>query len=336
LKTIVKKILSAISNYFAVSFDTIIKIKGNGVMQFDKLRRMAIFAQVVRYGSFSAAARAQDLTTSVISAAVTQLEDELGVRLLHRTTRSLSLTEIGQEFYDKCADMLSTAEEAQEIIHEHSGEISGRLRISCASDVATRILLPALSSMTATHKQLMLDIRVSDQIVDLAEHQIDLSIRSGWLRESAQVARKLAELDEILVASPSYLRSAGVPDTPTELMQKHKIIGLTKYNDPLQLSLQHLDGTHEKINLRAFAMTDSMTTMIAMCLRSYAIARVPSYTVAEEIQHGSLVRLLPDWKMHGGGIFAVTLKRKLQPPKVQAAITALTRFLENKVWIAPA
>jgi DNA-binding transcriptional LysR family regulator len=304
-------------------------------MQFDQLRRMAIFAQVVRYGSFSAAARAQDLTTSVISAAVTQLEDELGVRLLHRTTRSLSLTEIGQEFYEKCADMLSTAETAQEIIHEHSGEISGRLRIACASDVATSIVLPALGPMAANHKQLMLDIRVSDQIIDLAEHQIDLSIRSGWLRESAQVARKLADLDEILVASPVYLRSAGVPKTPAELMQKHKMISLTRLNDPCQFSLQHLDGHQEKVIMQAYAMTDSVTTMVAMCVHSYAIARVPSFTVADEIQQGSLVRLLPDWKLHGGGIFAVTLKRKLQPPKVQAAITALTRYLENKVWLPP-
>ncbi|MBR7778586.1 LysR family transcriptional regulator [Undibacterium rugosum] len=304
-------------------------------MQFDQLRRMAIFAQVVRYGSFSAAARAQDLTTSVISAAVTQLEDELGVRLLHRTTRSLSLTEIGQEFYEKCADMLSTAESAQEIIHEHSGEISGRLRIACASDVATRIVLPALGPLASSHKQLMLDIRVSDQVIDLAEHQIDLAIRSGWLRESAQVARKLANLDEILVASPAYLRAAGVPQTPAELMENHKMISLTRLSDPCQLSLQHRHGTQEKIMMSAFAMTDSVTTMVAMCLDAYAIARVPSFTVADEIQQGSLVRLLPEWSLHGGGIFAVTLKRKLQPPKVQAAIVALTRFLENKVWLPP-
>jgi len=295
-------------------------------MHFDQLRRMALFAQVVRYGSFSAASRALDLATSVLSAAVSQLENELGVRLLHRTTRRLSLTEVGQDYYQQCLAMLAAAETAQELIAESSGEIAGRLRISAASDVAENIILPALYPLTKAHPKLLLDIQVADNIVDMASQQIDLSIRSGWMRDSSLVARKLSDLHEVLVASPAYLKKSGMPHTPEDL-NRYQIIAMTRLSDPTILSLKNAEGMTVKVSLAPSAMTDSVRLLAHMAAQGMGLARLPSYAVSQDLRTGRLVALLEDWQLPGAGIFAVTLKRGLQPQKVRAAIEALTQFL---------
>lgn len=296
-------------------------------MQFDQLRRMALFAHVVRYGSFSAASRALDLATSVLSAAVSQLEIELGVRLLHRTTRRLSLTEVGQNYYQQCLAMLAAAEAAQELIAESSGEIAGRLRISAASDVAENIILPALHPLTKAHPKLLLDIQVADNIVDLASQQIDLSIRSGWMRDSSLVARKLADLHEVLVASPAYLKKSGIPQHPEDL-SRHQIIAMTRLSDPTTLTLKNKEGHTVKVSLPPSAMTDSVRLLVHMAVEGMGLARLPSYAVSLDLRANRLVTVLDSWQLPGAGIFAVTLKRGLQPQKVRAAIEALAQFLD--------
>lgn len=296
-------------------------------MQFDQLRRMALFAHVVRYGSFSAASRALDLATSVLSAAVSQLEIELGVRLLHRTTRRLSLTEVGQDYYQQCVAMLAAAEAAQELIAESSGEIAGRLRISAASDVAENIILPALHPLTRAHPKLLLDIQVADNIVDMASQQIDLSIRSGWMRDSSLVARKLADLHEVLVASPAYLKKSGIPQHPEDL-SRYQIIAMTRLSDPTTLTLKNKEGHTVKVSLPPSAMTDSVRLLVHMAVEGMGLARLPSYAVSQDLRANRLVTVLDSWQLPGAGIFAVTLKRGLQPQKVRAAIEALAQFLD--------
>lgn len=297
-------------------------------MQLDRLRRMALFAMVVRHGSFSAASRALDLATSVLSSAVSQLEDELGVRLLNRTTRSLSLTEAGQLYHEKCVEMLAAAETAEEMVAGGVGEIAGRLRISAASDTAQKILLPALAPLARQHPKLLLDIVVDDRIVDMTTQAIDLSIRSGWLRDSSLVARKLADLHEMLVASPDYLRRFGVPDSP-ESLHEHRIIGFNRFAEPTALAFKNAAGESARIMLTPGAMTDNVAMLRDFAVQGFGLARLPSYMVQRELASGELVLLLPDWALPGAGIYAVTLKRTLQPPKVSAAIEAISNYLAS-------
>ena len=295
-------------------------------MKLDRLRRMALFAMVVRHGSFSAASRALDLATSVLSSAVSQLEEELGVRLLNRTTRSLSLTEAGQLYHEKCVEMLAAAEMAEEIVAGGVGEIAGRLRISAATDTAQKILLPALAPLARQHPKLLLDIVVDDRIVDMTTQAIDLSIRSGWLRDSSLVARKLADLHEMLVASPDYLRRFGVPDLP-ESLRAHRIIGFNRFAEPTTLTFKNAAGESARIMLTPGAMTDNVAMLRDFAVQGFGLARLPSYMVQRELASGELVLLLPDWALPGAGIYAVTLKRTLQPPKVSAAIEAIGDYL---------
>ena len=297
-------------------------------MQLDRLRRMALFAMVVRHGSFSAASRALDLATSVLSSAVSQLEEELGVRLLNRTTRSLSLTEAGQLYHEKCVEMLAAAETAEEMVAGGVGEIAGRLRISAASDTAQKILLPALAPLARQHPKLLLDIVVDDRIVDMTTQAIDLSIRSGWLRDSSLVARKLADLHEMLVASPDYLRRFGVPDSP-ESLREHRIIGFNRFAEPTALAFKNAAGESARIMLTPGAMTDNVAMLRDFAVQGFGLASLPSYMVQRELASGELVLLLPDWALPGAGIYAVTLKRTLQPPKVSAAIEAISNYLAS-------
>lgn len=295
-------------------------------MQLDRLRRMALFAMVVRHGSFSAASRALDLATSVLSSAVSQLEEELDVRLLNRTTRSLSLTEAGQLYHEKCMEMLAAAETAEEMVAGGVGEIAGRLRISAASDTAQKIVLPALAPLARQHPKLLLDIVVDDRIVDMTTQAIDLSIRSGWLRDSSLVARKLADLHEMLVAAPDYLRRFGVPDSP-ESLRVHRIIGFNRFAEPTTLTFKNAAGESARIMLTPGAMTDNVAMLRDFAVQGFGLARLPSYMVQRELASGELVLLLPDWALPGAGIYAVTLKRTLQPPKVSAAIEAISHYL---------
>ena len=287
---------------------------------------MALFALVVRHGSFSAAARAQDLSTSVLSSAVSQLEEELGVRLLHRSTRSLSLTEAGELFHYKCVEMVAAAEMAEEMVAGGSGVIAGRLRIAAASDTAQKIVLPALAPLAREHPKLLLDIQVDDRVVDMTTQSIDLSIRSGWLRDSSLVARKLADLHEVLVASPDYLRRYGVPDSPDSL-SKHRIVGFTRFAEPTSLTFKSETGQSARVTLTPGAMTDGVSMLRDLAVQGFGLARLPSFMAQREVANGELVRLLPDWSLPGAGIYAVTLKRTLLPRKVSAAIEALSAYL---------
>jgi DNA-binding transcriptional LysR family regulator len=297
-------------------------------MQLDRLRRMALFAMVVRHGSFSAASRALDLATSVLSSAVSQLEEELGVRLLNRTTRSLSLTEAGQLYHEKCVEMLAAAEMAEEMVAGGVGEIAGRLRISAASDTAQKIVLPALAPLAREHPKLLLDILVDDRVVDMTTQSIDLSIRSGWLRDSSLVARKLADLHEVLVASPDYLQRFGVPDSP-DCLRQHLIVGFNRFAEPTTLVFKNAAGENARVMLTPGAMTDNVSMVRDFAVQGFGVARMPSYMVQCELSNGELVLLLPSWALPGAGIYAVTLKRTLQPPKVSAAITAISDYLAS-------
>jgi LysR family transcriptional regulator, transcriptional activator for aaeXAB operon len=295
-------------------------------MQLDRLRRMALFAMVVRHGSFSAASRALDLATSVLSSAVSQLEEELGVRLLNRTTRSLSLTEAGQLYHEKCVEMLAAAEMAEEMVAGGVGEIAGRLRISAASDTAQKIVLPALAPLAREHPKLLLDILVDDRVVDMTTQSIDLSIRSGWLRDSSLVARKLADLHEVLVAAPDYLQRFGVPDSP-DCLRQHRIVGFNRFAEPTTLVFKNAAGENARVMLTPGAITDNVSMVRDFAVQGFGVARMPSYMVQRELSNGELELLLPSWALPGAGIYAVTLKRTLQPPKVSAAIEAISRYL---------
>ncbi|MGV8838660.1 substrate binding domain-containing protein, partial [Cellvibrio sp.] len=186
--------------------------------------------------------------------------------------------------------------------------------------------LPAFAPLRPQHSKLLLSIVVDDRIVDMTTQAIDLSIRSGWLRDSSLVARKLADLHEVLVAAPDYLRRFGVPASP-ESLREHRIIGFNRFAEPTTLTFKSATGESARIMLTPGAMTDNVAMLRDFAVQGFGLARLPSYMVQRELASGELALLLPDWALPGAGIYAVTLKRTLQPPKVSAAIEAISNYL---------
>lgn len=157
---------------------------------------------------------------------------------------------------------------------------------------------------------------------------IDLSIRSGWLRDSLLVARKLVDLHEVLVASPDYVERFGTPDSPDSLRQ-HRIVGFNRFAEPTTLVFKNAAGDSVRVMLTPGAMTDNVSMVRDFAAQGFDVARMPSYMVQQELLSGELVLLLPHWALPGAGIYTVTLKRTHHPPKVSAAIAAIRDYLSS-------
>lgn len=301
-------------------------------MKLDQLRRMALFAMVARAGSFTAVAQQQNIATSAISSAVTQLESELGVRLLHRSTRQLSLTDEGEVFLRRCEAMLFEANSAHEEIHQMSGQLSGQLTITASNLEAQSIVLPALSAWLRAHPKLIMNLRVDDHRMDLVANGVDIAIRAGKLEDSSLIARPLALLPEVLVAAPDYVAQYGAAESISDLA-RHRIIAFAPFAQPNQLNLVDEKGKSHSVHLSIGAKADSVEVVRQLAIAGLGIARLPRTAVSKELRQGDLVSVLSDYTLPAIQIYAVTIKRDLQPPKVVAAITEIQRYIkENPDW----
>ena len=292
----------------------------------DNFRAMAIFVQVVDHGGFSAAARKLGITKSAVSQQINQLEEELGTRLLHRTTRQLSLTEAGKLYLEGCREMVNAAEGANQRIGQYSKEPSGTLRISCSHDFAADHLVPLLGPFMEKHPKLSLEIDGSDEVINLVEEQVDLAIRIGQLTESGWIARKIGEFSEVLVASPGYLKRYGVPEEPSDLAN-HYWVAFTRRRQPYQLRLQGPMGEQEKVRLYGRAHSNSAPSMREMIKAGMGIGQILRLSVEKELKIGQLVEILPGYRSETIGIYAVYPQRAFLPIKVRAVIDYL---IENR------
>jgi len=292
----------------------------------ENYRAMAIFVQVVECGSFSAAARRLGITKSAVSQKVSLLEEELGTRLLQRTTRKLSVTEAGDLYLVSCRQMVEAAQRANQQIGQYRQEPSGTLRISCSQDFAANHLVPVLAPFLEQHPKLSLEIDGTDEVVDLVEEQVDLAIRIGHLPESGLVVRKLSDIDEVLVASPAYLEKHGTPQTPVALVN-HQWITFTRMAQPRQINMTSRQGQQQKVRLYGRAQTNSASTAHQMAVNSMGITRLLKLMVQKDLQEGLLVQVLPCYQLEPSGLYVVYPQREHMPLKVRAAIDYL---VENR------
>ena len=285
----------------------------------DQLKRMAVLAAVVRHGSFAAAARQLRTSTSAVSQQVRALEKDMGVTLLHRSTRKLSLTPAGQRFHAGCAAMVAAAEAAQVQLLQLRDAPEGELRIAMTVGFGRRIG-PALAPLLAAHAGLTLHLHVEDGLTDLVAHRIDLAIRFGRLPDSAWVAQPLGVLHTSLYAAPAYLAQRGVPATPEALQSA----------DWLMLQ----DGTDQPRRLPGSALavqprytSNNQLTLQQLCEAGLGVAPLGDEDVAESVAAGRLLRLDSDLALPALPIWALTPQRDAQPAKVRHAIAALKSHL---------
>lgn len=288
----------------------------------ENLKRMAIFSAVVEAKSFSEAGRRLDLAKSAISTQVSLLEDHLGVRLLNRTTRQLSLTEAGEKFYPRCASIVSEANEATNEARQLQDQAVGTLKLSCTVSFGTKYIVPLLSRFHQHHPELKVDLFLSDGIVNMVDEGIDLAIRLGWLSESNLVARKLFTSPRLVVATPEYLKQHGTPKSPTELINHNWII-ISLLPSPQRFTFTR-HGQQQTIHMMSATRTNSLDAALAFVRNGDGITAMSAYLVDEDIKSERLVPLLTEYETVGTGIFAVYPDRHYVPAKVRLFIEMLT------------
>jgi DNA-binding transcriptional LysR family regulator len=291
------------------------------------LNRLAVFVALVRAGSFTAAAQQLGTTKAMVSQHLAKLEDELGVTLLVRSTRKMSLTDAGERFHEDCARVLADAEAAITRLGECRDTPMGVLRVAAAGDHGPAIVAPALAAFAERYPQVTVELVVGDAMVDLIAERFDLSIRLGWLRDSSLRAAKLASFRQCLVASPAYLAKHGEPATPAELAG-HRWIALTILASPTRWTFTDTEGTEHLVQMRSAASANTTLAAHGFVLAGMGMSVLPDYVVADDLAAGRLVPLLAHFHLPEGGVHAVYPGR--QPSvKVRAFIDLLRERLQD-------
>lgn len=296
------------------------------------LNRLAVFVALVRAGSFTAAADQLGTTKAMVSQHLAKLEEELGVQLVVRSTRKMSLTDAGARFHEDCARVLADAEAAIVQLGECRDTPMGVLRVAAAEDHGPSIVAPALAEFAQRFPQVRVELVVGDRLVDLIAERFDLSIRLGWLRDSSLRAAKLASFGQCLVASPAYLATHGMPRTPGELAA-HAWIALTVLSSPTRWTFTGVDGEEHAVQMRTVASANSTLAARGFVVAGLGMTVLPDYVAEADIAAGRLVHLLPGYRLPQGGIHAVYPGR-LPPVKVRAFIDLLKERLSNGKGVA--
>ncbi|MEM7221337.1 MAG: LysR family transcriptional regulator [Pseudomonadota bacterium] len=267
------------------------------------LNALAVFARVVEAGSFTGGAKALGLPKGSVSRKISTLEADLGVRLLHRTTRKLSLTEVGRAYYEQCRRGLVELEAANRLVGESRAAPMGILRISAPIEFGSGVLGDWVELYLRRHDQAKVELVLSDRRVDLIEERIDLAFRTGKLQDSSFIARKIGPTRRVICASPDYLRRRGQPGCLSALQDHDAIVHGTSV-EGAQWRLRGPKGD-VTASLKARAAGDSMGFVRRAALSGLGIALLPEAIAAVEIKAGRLKPVLQDYATEGQGIYAV-------------------------------
>ncbi|MBW7981533.1 LysR family transcriptional regulator [Enterobacillus tribolii] len=283
---------------------------------FGQLQDMALFALVVECGSFTAAARRAGLPKSSVSLRVSQLEKQLGLRLLNRTTRQLSLTFAGERYLVHCREMVQAAERADLSLQRLRDNPSGRLRVTAPAGIAATLLAPLCSNFRLSYPEVSLEIYVSDQISDLVQEGFDVAFRTGKPQDSSLVGRRLGYSPRSLLASPDYMQHHA-PLTHPRQLEQHACIAHRAWHEWI---LQR-GGEFYRWELPMTHAADSLLYVRECVLAGAGITLLPAYLSQELVGQGRLLTVLPGWEAEGNELYLVYPSRKLNSP-------ALDRFIE--------
>ena len=297
----------------------------------EDLQRMAIFARVVDDKSFSAAARSLNLSKSVVSKQVTQLEKSVGARLLNRTTRALSLTEAGAVFYEHCSRIVEELEEAKLAVGRLHSEPRGLLRISAPVAFGRLHIATALPPFLAAYPDVRIDMVTTDRFVDLAEEGYDVVVRIVSQPAPNCVARRLAPVNRKMVATPAYFERYGVPQKPSDL-ENHNCLTYTYFNPQDPWKLRGPDGD---ISVRASGnlRVNDDDVLSEAVMHGLGLALLPTFIIGKALQAGRLRSVLSEYIPLERHIYAVYLPNRFVSAKVRAFIDfLLERFGPEPYW----
>ena len=293
----------------------------------DTLKDIPVFVASVEAGSFAQAAVRLHLSRSAVGKSIARLEERLGVRLFHRTTRSQRLTDNGALFYERCLRALEEIRGAESQLETGKHQVNGRLRVAVPVLFGRQCIAPLLIELAQEHPGLELEMSFSDRVVDLVEEGFDMAVRNGALADSSVlVARRLGEHRMVLCAAPDYLLKNGQPQTVDDLRQ-HTAINYTRAGRVLHWQLMDYDGTSRTFIPRSSLNMDDLQAICDAALAGHGLAWLPCWMVIKEIQQGDLVPLLkqaPDVRFD---VHAVWQQTPHLPLRVRIAIDMLVKRL---------
>lgn len=295
----------------------------------DRAHSLAMFAAVVEQGSFSAAGRLLGLSPSAVSRTIDRIEERLGVRLLLRSTRALTITAEGQAYLQAARRILADLDDAEQQIADQ-GAPRGRLRVSAALSHGRLCIVPLLGEFAALYPHILVDIALTDTVIDVAAGQADVAVRFGLLADSTLTARKLGETRRVIVASPDYLTRFGAPQTPEDL-HRHNCLNFNfRRAEPVWPFLR--DGREFALTVKGTIEANNGETLGQLAAIGVGIARVGAFSVAQEIADGKLVPILEEFNPGDVEIIhAVFVGGATTPARIRAFVDFLAARLSRSI-----
>lgn len=295
-----------------------------------QLDDIAIFTRVVELGTLSAAARERDVPVSQVTRSLARLEASTQVRLLHRSTHGLSLTDEGDTFLAYARRLLDTSAELAAELTGKLGGPSGWVRLSVSPLLAECVVAPSLCGLYQRHPQLHLDISADDRIADMVRDGIDIAIRSGTVQSDTLVARQIGDHSRTLYAAPAYLATFGNPTHPDELSQ-HRLLG-SSVSPPLNHWTRASPKEAQALQVRGHTRTDNSALLLSLVLHGVGIARLNDLITQPLVREGKLVPLLQDhFASPRVPIYAVMRQERHRLPKIRACIDYWAEWLDGMV-----
>ncbi|NKB51143.1 MAG: LysR family transcriptional regulator [Rhizobiaceae bacterium] len=261
----------------------------------DQFSRISMFLSVVDNGSFAGAARELGISSSAVSKQVQNLEHELKVKLLNRTTRQVSLTEEGAVYFERAGRALVDLQEAKEQIYELRSNPRGPIKVSLPISLGLKFLTPAIVSFARDYPEVELNVSLDDRHVDIVAEDYDLVLRIGSLPDSSLVARRLASCPLLICASPAYLKQHGTPETPEELSQ-HNVLAYTRNNASNDWRYQSADGKPGHVSLKGTFKCDAGDILCQSAIAGLGIVILPVFYIATHLVSGELQVILPEYE----------------------------------------
>lgn len=293
-----------------------------------------VFVTVVESGSFSRAANTLGISKSAVSKRITQLETQLGLKLIQRSTRKLSLTEAGEHYFEHAAKAYRAGRDAEDAVTQLQGDPQGRLRISTPMSFGRLHMAPLVPEFLKRYPKVSIDLVMDDKVADLVGGGFDVAIRAGELPDSTLIARRLAPLHSVLCASPAYIEKQGRPRTPAEL--EHHNCLLFSYSAVInEWTFRNHQGS-DTVEISGNYQANNSEALLEAMLRGTGVGRLPTFVAGPHIKAGHLINLLESYRMPSQTIHAVFPQRQYMPAKVRVFLDFSVEFFggETPYWDA--
>jgi len=294
-------------------------------ISFEQLKSMVVFAQVIEQGTLSGAAKNIGISRAVVSYHIKKLEAHLGIKLLNRTTRTLSLTEAGSEYYQHCRAIAQQASAANQQIENLKHEPVGLLKITCPVNVGLQTIVPVLNEFRTLYPKIELDVMLTDEVVNIMKEGIDLAIRGAPLAESGLQATKLSTLKTCLCGSPAYFKKFDIPKHPKEL-NKHQWVLYKLTSTTLELT----KGTRSfSIKMNGSITTNNAAARTAFVEGGHGLARIPVYDAKPKINEGTLISVLNDYTLKDINVYGVFPPGNADSKKLRLLLDYLKEYFDK-------